>query len=100
MRKPKIYYTRKNRPRINPKFEKLFVSLFSEKNHKKIAYLHFIQGKTLEECAELTNYSVRQVERFNTEIKDIAIEKLLELADANEISNKLAVIKAIVNDED
>ena len=89
-----------SRPILTGTKAKIFINLFSDADYQKIAQLKYVEGKTLEECSVLMNYSKRQIERLHTQMKDIAIIELLNLVESDtENAIKLLKIKNILNGE-
>lgn len=97
MKTHKMHYAVADRPHFTKKQGELFVNLFTDKNLRTLAYLHYVKGKTLLECAEAMNYSARHIERLHSNLKNIAIEQLMNLVDGQATTAmKLLKIKNIV----
>lgn len=56
----------------------IFISLFDEEYHKRIAKSLFVEGLTNEETANKIGYSQRQIERIKTYLLRTAVKKLIE----------------------
>ena len=65
----------------DPKEKEVFMSLFDDfdnENHIKIAKALFVDGMTMLETAELTDYSVRQIERLKGDILKVALKRAMK----------------------
>lgn len=62
----------------NQKTAEIFIALFIEEHHKKIAKSLFVDGLTNEETAIKNGYSKRQIERIRAELLRIAVKRLVE----------------------
>ena len=88
--KPK--YETHNRKRFTGEEGKLFVELFADKNLRKLAQLHYVEGYPLDECAEKMDYSNRHIERMNARLKDKAIDELMSLVSSG-TSSAMMILK-------
>lgn len=79
----KTHYKKRRRPIFTGKAGALFVSLFNKKELSQLAQLHYVEGFTLFDCAELMNYSNRHIERMHSQLKDIALNELVNLVSNN-----------------
>lgn len=92
-----MHYVVADRPKFTEEQGKLFVNLFADKTLSELAQLHYIEGKTLLECAEIMNYSQRQTERMHNTLKNIAIVELMNLVGGeNDNAQKLLQIRKII----
>ena len=81
----------KNHPKktlfTDPNEKELFMSLFNdfdEDGYKEVAKLLFCDGITQLKTAEITNYSVRQIERLNVSLLKVALKRAIrKLANRN-----------------
>lgn len=63
------------------KEKELFLNLFNdfdEDNYKEIAKLLFCDGMTNEETANITNYSVRHIERLRADLLKVALKRAIK----------------------
>ena len=56
----------------------IFIALFIEEHHKRIAKSLFVDGLTNEETAYKIGYSTRQIERIKTYLLRAAVKRLIE----------------------
>ena len=71
--------------------------MFADKNLRRLAQLHYVEGYSLLECAEKMDYSSRHVERIHAQLKEIAIYELMNLVSNGATGAiKLLQIKNIV----
>lgn len=82
--------------RISEKEKDILLGLFNNDIHRKLAKAYYVDGHTLEQCAEIIHYSKRQTERLKWEIDKIAFYQLLTLVTQSENAMKLARIKKIL----
>lgn len=92
MQNHKIKYETRNRKIFTGEQGKLFVELFHDKNLRMLAHLHYVEGYSLDECAEKMNYSNRHIERMNTRLKDVAIDELMNLVSSG-TSSAMMILK-------
>ena len=85
-----------NRRKVDEKQEIVLLSLFDKKVHRDLARLYYVEGYSLSECAEIMCFSKRQVERFKSEMNNIAFYSLLELVVQSQNTFKLLAIKNIL----
>ena len=93
----KPHYDTSKRPKFSGEQSKLFVELFHDKKLRRLAQLHYVEGCSLLECAEIMNYSNRHIERMNSLLKDVAIDELMHLVSIGATgAMKILQIKNIV----
>jgi hypothetical protein len=74
--------------------------LFENKIHRQLAMLYYVEGHTLQKCADIMCYSKRQIERIKSEIDRIALYSLLNMVSNSENAFKLLAIKKIIMEGD
>ena len=93
MKRQNLHCKTFDRPRFTAEQGKLCVNLFADENLRKLAQFHYVEGKTLEECAEVMMYSVRHIERMHTKLKNIAIAQLMNLVSEKTTETKMKLLK-------
>ena len=63
---------------VNKNETEIFISLFDEEYHKRVAKSLFVEGLTNEETADKIGYSTRQIERIKTYLLRTAVKRLIE----------------------
>ena len=87
-----------NRQKVDKNEGQVLLSLFQNKNHRQLAMLYYIEGYTLEKCAEIMFFSKRHIERIKSEMDKIALFSLLNIVANSQNALKLAKIKKILLD--
>lgn len=96
----KTHYVTENRPKFTGESGKLFVELFADKTLRRLAQLHYVEGYSFNQCAEIMNYSERHIQRLHPILKDIAIDELMKLASSGTtIATKILQIKNILAED-
>lgn len=87
------------RCKVNQKEAEVLLALFENRTHRQLARFYYVEGYTLEKCADLMMYSKRQTERMKSEIDKIALYSLLNIVTSSVNAFKLLQIKKILMGE-
>ena len=98
--KTKPIFKTQNHCKVNKKEADVLLSLFENRTYRQLALLYYVEGYTLEKCAELLFFSKRHIERMKKEIDKIAFFSLLNMVANSEKDLKLLEIKKIIMDGD
>jgi hypothetical protein len=82
--------------KVNEKEAEVLLSLFENRTHQQLAKFYYVEGYTLEKCADLMAYSKRHIERMIVKVNKIAFYSLLNMVANSDNGLKLLQIKKII----